>query len=89
MSIHVFYSEKAKKQLLDLEQKTAQKIAKKIRQYAEEKDPLNIAKPLSGHLEGKYRYRIGNYRAIFTIEKGKVVLLTIFEIKHRKDAYKK
>ena len=89
MSVRISYSEKAQKQLLALEQKIAQKIAKKIRFYAEGENPLHDAKKLIGQLEGKYRYRIGDYRAIFIYEKEKIVLLTILTINHRKDIYKK
>ena len=89
MRVKINYSETAKKQLLALEQRIAQNIAKKIRFYAEAKDPLHNAKKLMGQLEGKYRYRIGDYRAIFTYEKEIIILLTILTIKHRKDIYKK
>lgn len=90
MNVQIRYSERAKNQLLDLERKTAQKIVRKIRFYAESNEPLEHAKPLKGMLEGRYRYRIGNYRAIFECDdKEELVVITILIVKHRKDIYKK
>lgn len=43
-------------------------------------------KILSGKFKGLFRFRIGNYRVIYTISKDTVLIL---RIAHRKDAYKK
>lgn len=43
-------------------------------------------KKLSGEFEGLYRYRIGNYRLFYKIDKGRVIVF-ILTIKQRKDAY--
>lgn len=66
----------------------AKRIVLKIAENAQG-DPLQKAKALQGDLMGKYRYRIGSYRAIFMLdESGNVILLTVLSIKHRKDIYK-
>ncbi|MBP6881235.1 MAG: hypothetical protein KBC35_01275 [Candidatus Pacebacteria bacterium] len=37
----------------------------------------------------QYRYRIGDYRAIFSVAAdGTITLLTILSVKHRKDVYR-
>ena len=83
------YSADSLKFLKKLETITAKRIVKKIKDNSEQKDVLSRAKALRGVLSGKYRYRIGDYRAIFIIdEKGNLVLLTILNIKHRKDVYR-
>lgn len=52
------------------------------------KDPFygpNIKK-LIGNLDGFYRYRVGNYRLVYTVdEKRNIIFLS--ELVHRKDAY--
>lgn len=87
--IEVIYAAHARKDLLELERHTAQKIALKIQENAELPNPLTRAKALQGSLSGMYRYRIGDYRAIFEIDSaGNISILTILRIKHRKDVYK-
>ena len=44
-------------------------------------------KKLKGDFEGLYRYRIGNYRLFYKIERD-LVLVFILDIDDRKDAYK-
>lgn len=84
----VIYSENAVKDLRKIESKTAQRIIKKIRGFSEKKDIKPFAKALKG-FEGKHRFRIGDYRAIFSIDKsGKIQILMILNVKHRKDIYR-
>jgi len=67
------------------------KLYKKIKDIAYpqlRKNPFfghNIKK-LKGELEGIYRYRFGNYRLFYTIEKEKIIV-AILDIKHRQKAY--
>lgn len=84
----VIYAQKAHEDLACLEYKTAQKILKKITFFRTQKNPLNFAKPLKSMGEGKYRFRIGDYRAIFRIDKNHTIqFLMILKIKHRKEIY--
>jgi mRNA interferase RelE/StbE len=46
----------------------------------------NNIKKLKGEFEGVYRYRFGNYRLFYSIEKEKVIV-AILDIKHRQNAY--
>ena len=85
---HVIYTENADRDLDDLEPKTAQRITRKILYYSEQTNPLSYAKKLSTVAPGRYRFRIGDYRAIFKIDsKGSIQILLILRIKHRKDIY--
>lgn len=89
MKVSVIYSYEALRQLKKLDIATSKRIVLKIADNAIQSDPLSRAKPLHGSLSGKYRYRIGDYRAIFKIdETGGLVLLSILNIKHRKDVYR-
>jgi len=43
---------------------------------------------LRGLGDGRFRFRIGDYRAIFAIDKsGKIQILMILNVKHRKEIY--
>lgn len=49
------------------------------------KDP-SAGKPLKGPYLGLWKYRIGDYRIIYAIEKERVVVF-VLRIRHRKDVY--
>ena len=71
-----------------IDQKLYQKIVKEIYPILE-KSPVNgnnNIKKLKGHLGDFYRYRIGNYRLVYEIDKGKVIIFILY-LKHRKEAY--
>ena len=84
----VFYTAKARQGLRDLEINTAKRIIKKIHFFSLQKNLLSFAKNLTDSAIGQYRFRIGDYRAIFDLDKkGNVQILMILRIKHRKDIY--
>ena len=49
------------------------------------KDPYR-GKPLTGPYKGLWKYRAGNYRIIYSIEKQSLVIF-VLRIRHRKDVY--
>ena len=84
----VIYTEHARQDLKRFELKTARRIIKKIYFFSQQKTPLTFAKKLTEPSLGQYRFRIGDYRAIFDIDKkGNLQILIILKIKHRKDIY--
>lgn len=84
----VTYSEDALRDLKKIEIKTAQRIVKKILFFSRQKNVLKYSKPLKGLEQGLFRFRIGDFRAIFLIDKnGRLQILFILKIKHRKDIY--
>jgi len=89
MKIKVLYSKKARKDLKKLDIKIAQRIALKIKYYSLQDDPLKHASFLKPPWDDLYKFRIGEYRAIFESDsKGNLLLLTIMKIGHRKNVYK-
>lgn len=67
--------------------------AKRIRDYLRSRvqpleDPRQLGKPLSGHLSELWRYRVGDYRIIASIEDDEVRILVI-RVGHRRDIYRK
>lgn len=84
----VDYSKDAIKNLRKLDLQIAQRIVKKIFFFSQQKNPLAFAKPLKNLGTGRYRFRIGDYRAIFQVDSnGELQILMILKIKHRKDIY--
>ena len=80
----------AKKELTCLEKSIQKQIAQKLRFYIAQNNPLQYAKKLKNNYIGAYRFRIGRYRGIFDVEdNGKISILLILRIKHRKEIYKK
>ena len=87
--MRVEYAAGARKDLKSLDRAEAARIVKKISVYTSADDPRKHAKPLSGSLSGLYRFRVGDYRVIFSIdEDGIISVLTILVIAHRKDVYR-
>lgn len=48
-------------------------------------DP-DVGRPLTGPYKGLWKYRIGDYRIIYSIEKDRLVIF-VLRIQHRKDVY--
>lgn len=85
----LIYTGNARQDLKNLDLQVSQKIIKKINFYIHSPNPLYFAKKLQNSPLGTYRFRIGNYRAIFDLDdKGNLKILIILRIKHRKDVYK-
>lgn len=81
------YSEIARKQL----KKIDKSAAKKILDYMDEKishivNPRDIGKGLSFNKSGLWRYRVGDYRIICSINDSCITIL-VLELGHRKDIY--
>lgn len=82
----VKYFIQAQKFLEDIDETTADRIQNSI----ENKLALNpdrYALPLRGLFKGFYKFRIGDYRAIFSIE-GNIILIVVL-IAHRREVYER
>lgn len=90
MKYQLLYTKRAISDLEELSIKDSQRIIKKLKYFAEQVKPLEYSKPLKGLYKDLFRFRIGNYRAIFNKDtKGTLTLLIIITVKHRKDVYTK
>jgi mRNA-degrading endonuclease RelE of RelBE toxin-antitoxin system len=88
MKIKIVYTKKSVKDLQKLGRAVAQKIIKKIKYYTKQKDLFSFAKKLNPPFDDLYRFRIGEYRAVFEIDKtNKLILLLILKVDHRKNIY--
>ena len=70
------------KQLSKLDKPTARRIIDYLRETASGVDPRSRGKGLTGNLAGFWRYRVGNYRIIASIEDDELLILTISTTPH-------
>ncbi|MDP2168549.1 MAG: type II toxin-antitoxin system RelE/ParE family toxin [Thermodesulfovibrionales bacterium] len=84
MKYELVYTRRAEKDILKLEESARKRIGKAILYYKE--DPLRHAEKLTDSKLGTYRFRIGDYRAVFDIEGNEIVVL---RVGHRKEIYRR
>lgn len=51
-------------------------------------NPQRVGKPLRGQLAGRYSARRGEFRVIYEIDEGRVIVRVV-SIRHRRDAYRR
>ena len=62
------------------------RIVAKVEQYAE--DPASLANQVIQLAGGSYRrLRVGDYRVLFTTERGTTVVMVVTRVRHRREAY--
>ncbi len=89
MSWRIELSAQAEKVLFSLDRAAINRIDRFIKErLATADNPRLLGKPLKGTLGVFWRYRVGDYRLICSIEDEKVTLLVV-RIGHRRDVYKK
>lgn len=66
-----------------LDEKVARAVKEKLAFLAAAENPLLFSKHLRDYKD-IFRFRAGNYRMVFRLEKQKIILLFV---KHRKDIY--
>ena len=83
------YTSHALKDLELFDKKVTKRILDKLDWFVAQTQPLSFAKKLSNSDLGTYRFRVGDYRILFDIEEitGKVYVLMVLRVKHRKEAY--
>jgi len=85
----VIYTKNARKDLKSLEPQLAKRIISKVFYFSKQKNLLKFAKKLQGTMMGDYRFRIGEYRIVFDVDKDRnIKILLILAIKHRREIYK-
>jgi mRNA interferase RelE/StbE len=79
----IVISDKAEKQLKKLEKQTQQRIGNALERIRIRPE-AHVTKLVG---DSGYRFRVGDYRIIMDIDKGKLVILVI-KVGHRKNIYK-
>lgn len=86
----VIYSKNAIGDLKKLDKVFAKRIINKIFFFSKQKDIFEFSKPLKQFGKDRFRFRIGDYRVIFSVDKlGNVQILIILNVKHRRNVYEK
>jgi len=76
------------KQFKKLDSSVQRLVAKYIKSYLNETDnPRSNGKPLVGNMQGKWRYRIADYRLICEIQDNQLIIVAI-AIGHRREIYR-
>lgn len=83
----VEFSGTAEKQFLKLDKPVQKLIQKYIIELTELRNPRTRGKALSGNFSGLWRYRVGNYRLICSIEDTRLII-EILRIAHRRKIYR-
>lgn len=83
MAYKLLYTKSAAKDIQKLDTVVKKRLKNKLETYAS--NPLSYAKKLTDFSLGTYRWRIGNYRIIFDMDQGNIVIL---RIRHRREIYR-
>ena len=86
MAYDLIWNEGVLKDLKALDRKTARSLVDSIKTRLAG-NPMTLGKPFKGIFKGLYRYRLGDYRVIYALDRGdkKVIVL---HIRHRSEAYR-
>jgi mRNA interferase RelE/StbE len=85
LTYSIQWQEEAVNDLKTIDRQTQKKIIARVKDYLS-KDPASLGKPLQGIFKGLYRYRYGDYRIIYTIDRRSVLIL-ILRVADRKEVY--
>ncbi|OGG15058.1 hypothetical protein A2773_04160 [Candidatus Gottesmanbacteria bacterium RIFCSPHIGHO2_01_FULL_39_10] len=83
MTYKLVYTRTAFQDIQKLDPIVKGKIKKKIETYIQK--PFHFAQKLTNSQIGTYRWRVGNYRIIFDVDREKIIIL---RIGHRREIYK-
>jgi mRNA interferase RelE/StbE len=85
MGYQVVYDPRAFKMLQKMDKATQRLIIAYVDKHLVDcENPRTIGKALTGDHGGQWRYRIGNYRLLATINDGEVIVY-ILKVGHRRD----
>ena len=85
-TFEVRWHEDALDDLRTLDRPVARRIVDKVESTLS-KNPKALGQALKGPLKGLRRYRVGNYRVVYLIEEGKLLILVV-RVRHRKKVYR-
>jgi mRNA interferase RelE/StbE len=82
------FDKKARKEFASLDKQTQKQIDKLLLKLMKNANPRQLGDALKGDLQSFWRYRVGDYRPICSIEDNTVTVL-VLHVRHRKEVYKK
>jgi mRNA interferase RelE/StbE len=83
----VEFDRDAARDLRKLDTQAQRHILRYLRErIASEEDPRRFGHALTGDLKGLWRYRVGDYRIVASIEDNRFVVLVV-TVEHRREVY--
>ncbi len=77
---NIIFTQRAIKDINKIETTSKERIINKLKEYST--NPFLYAVKLSNKKIGDYRFRIGDFRVVFDIDKDKIIILRIGHRKH-------
>jgi len=87
LAYSIQWHDKALDDLQHFDKPIAVRIISKVQETLSQ-DPIRLGKPLRGQFKGLYRYRIGDYRVIYRVDQGTVIIFVV-RVGHRREIYDK
>lgn len=87
MAWTIDFDKKAKKEFASLDKSAQKQIDKFLLKLMKSANPRQLGEALKGNMQSFWRYRVGDYRLICSIE-DKVLIVIVLRVKHRKEVYK-
>jgi mRNA interferase RelE/StbE len=82
--VNIEWTEGATKDLEKLDRPIARRILRRLTWFSKNFQSI-VPEPLSGQLKGTFKFRIGHWRAVYTLE-GETIVIQF--IGHRSDIYR-
>lgn len=86
MAWQIKFTEKAENSFSKLDKAVQKRVVKKLKEISKHENPKDTGKALTGNLTGLWRYRVGDYRIICSIEQTEIVILVV-DVNHRRQVY--
>ena len=86
--MNIEYTAAAVQDLENLPPVVARRIVGKMFWFAKQENPLSFAKKLTDTKLGTHRFRVGDYRVLVDVKGGKIRILLVLTVQHRKDVYR-
>jgi mRNA interferase RelE/StbE len=85
LGYNIEWHEKAIEDLMGIDKRMVVRIMERAKSYLSQ-DPISLGKPLRGMFKGLYRYRFGDYRIIYAVDRVEKTV-RILRVGHRKEVY--
>jgi mRNA interferase RelE/StbE len=76
MNYQILWHKDAVQDLKKSDRKITLSIISKVEKYLA-RDPIKLGMPLKGNFKGFFRYRIGKFRVIYTIQENHLLILVL------------
>ena len=80
------FTEKANKAFSKLDKAIQRRVLDKLKEISKHENPKDVGKALVGNLSGLWRYRVGDYRIVCSLEQTEIIILVV-DIDHRRQVY--